>query len=132
MAAQSRSAFGITDVMKLYGIWDLLEPQTRLTQPGPAFWREAGSAFPDHTAYTKLRELIPTFRDLDRLEYKMLENIHKLSQYRFYNNNLEERRWWPERFCFSKEELVEELADRRLEDEARLGRVERDRLEEVG
>ena len=43
----------------------------------------------------------------------MLENIHKLSHCRHYKNKLKKRGWWPERFQFSKEEKLEELADAR-------------------
>ena len=65
----SRSAYGVTDIMKMYNLWVLLEPNQKSAQPGPAFWMEAVEGFPTHTAsslYTKWRDLVPTFKDLDR------------------------------------------------------------------
>ena len=49
----------------------------------------------------------------------MLDNIHKLSHCRHYKNKLKKRGWWPERFQFSKEEKLEQLADAREEEVAR-------------
>ena len=60
----------------------------------------------------------------------MLDNIHKLSHCRHYKNKLKKRGCWPERFQFSKEEKLEELADAREEEVARLERLEREEEEQ--
>ena len=65
----SRARYTLTEVMTLYGLWDLMEVAHQQQQPGPAFWVMVRDMFPKHTPsslYTKFRELAPTFRRLDK------------------------------------------------------------------